>query len=193
MPPVPEDRIATRRLALRPVAPADAVDVQALAGNWDVARMLADMPHPLTLDLARQWSEAAATDHTYAITLEGRMIGGVSLCAVEQDQLSTGAELGFWLGKPWWGRGFAREAGAALIARHPRRGDGATITSGHFFDNPASARVLEVLGFVATGALSQWCLARQDAVNAVRYALPGGWIAPEAGCAIRALDDETKD
>ena len=69
-----------------------------LAGDWDVARMLADMPFPLTAELARSWARSAAEDRSHAITLDGRMIGGVSVCPIENSHFTAAAELGFWLG-----------------------------------------------------------------------------------------------
>jgi RimJ/RimL family protein N-acetyltransferase len=201
--------ITTQRLLLRPIAGSDAADVLALAGDWEVARMLADMPYPLTAELAHAWTQTAAGDVSYAITLDdgkigggkiggamigggkigggkigGAMIGGVSLCRIDDDGAGAPVELGFWLGQRWWGRGFAREAAAAVIAQ-TRIGDktrdttrdkagesGAEFHSGHFADNPASGRVLDMLGFTSTGVRQQWCLARQQVLPAVRYRLP---------------------
>lgn len=165
------DVIETGRLVLRPVAFDDAPRVHALAGAWDVARMLADMPYPMTLDLARIWTRTAVGDKSYAITLDGTMIGGLSLCALDADAPAK-AELGFWLGKPWWGHGYAREAGAAAIARRRGRDAAASFSSGHFVDNPASGRVLEVLGFAKVGVTRQWCEARRETVPAIRFDLP---------------------
>jgi [ribosomal protein S5]-alanine N-acetyltransferase len=169
--------ILTERLVLRMVLASDASDVMTLAGDWDVARMLADMPFPLTAERAGTWARSASEDRSHAITLDGRMIGGVSVCPIEQDHLTVPAELGFWLGKPWWGRGFAREAAGAAIANHLLTGNGAAVSSSRFSDNPASGRVLEVLGFTATGITQQWCLARQETVRAIRYALPRSSVA----------------
>ncbi len=180
MPAEIDATIETKRLVLRPIAVSDAADVLALAGDWDVARMLADMPFPLTNELAQMWARSAAEDRSYAITYGGRMIGGLSVCPIESSYLQAPAELGFWLGKAWWGRGFAREAAGAAIARHLLSGGGEAITSSHFADNPASGRVLEVLGFAATGVLQPWCMARQETVRAMRYVLPSSHTAATA-------------
>lgn len=174
----PDGTIHTARLVLRPIVASDVADVLALAGDWDVARMLADMPFPMTADLAGMWVHSAAGDGSFAITLGGRVIGGLSMCPIAQDHLTVPAELGFWLGKPWWGHGFAREAAGASIALHLLTGNDEPVSSGHFADNPASGRVLQVLGFAATGSAQQWCIARQETVSAIRYVLPG------RGCAL---------
>ena len=166
-----DETIETRRLSLRPVTYADAANVMALAGEWDVARMLADMPFPMSLDLARSWTETAVGDKSYAITFNGVMIGGLSVCAIEPVLSPETSELGFWLGKTWWGRGFAREAGAAALIRHRSRNASTAFSSGHFADNPASGRVLRALGFTQIGVVRQWCLARQETLPAIRFEL----------------------
>ena len=167
-----DDSMTTERLVLRHIAPSDVAVVLSLAGNWDVARMLADMPFPLTADLARAWTHSAAADRSHAITLGGRMIGSLSVCPIDQEDRTMPAELGFWLGKPWWGQGYAREAAGAAIARHLTDRTGETVSSGHFTDNPASGRVLQALGFAATGSAQQWCMARHETVSAISYVLP---------------------
>ena len=168
----------TQRLAIRTIEPGDAEAVHRLAGDWQVARMLADMPHPLSVELAGQWTQAAAAERCLAITLDGRMIGSVSAFAIDpsqtaDDDTTPAVELGFWLGRPWWGYGYAREAAGAVVTGLTAGLDTARFKSGHVTDNPASGRVLSVLGFSVTGTAQQWCVARQETLPAVRYELPG--------------------
>ena len=194
--------LATARLVLRPVAPADAADVAEFAGDWDVARMMADIPHPFGIDAAARWTELVAGDLNLAITLDGRMVGGVSVCALDvqgADCLADRtAELGFWLGQPWWGQGYAREAATGVIGHLAEARQFARLTSGHFVDNPVSGRVLADLGFTATGVVvQQRCLARGQTLEAVRYQRPlvtgavaAGSLARHAwGVADRVLSD----
>lgn len=184
-----QDVIETSRLILRPVVEADAAMVAALAGDWDVARMLADMPHPLGVDAAEAWTKPGDGERGYAVVLDGQMIGGVSVFDLDLDpghaapqpagvrmpdvQASTGSlsELGFWLGRKWWGHGFAREAASAVVASDFSRRAVQAFVSGHFVDNPASQRILLALDFVETRRGPQWCLARNQSVIAVRYIL----------------------
>lgn len=174
----------TPRLALRTLELADADTVLALAGDWDVARMLADMPHPMTPLAARQWTGAAMHDRCLAVLLDGRMIGSIAVCLPDPDKLGgpgagkvpgrpdvRAAELGFWLGRDWWGCGYAREAAGAVVAHVFAVDPAAAMTSGRFIDNPASGRVLTVLGFEETVTTTQWCMARGQMVPAIRYAL----------------------
>jgi [ribosomal protein S5]-alanine N-acetyltransferase len=188
--------VATQRLVLRTVAAADAADVAQLAGDWQVARMLADMPHPLEEAQAVAWVQSAVGDRCLAITLDGQMIGSVSVCVTSDPSFSNGdmlrgefgasAELGFWIGRPWWGHGYAREAAGAVIRSLMGLGEVALFTSGHFADNVASRRVLEVLGFQQTGMTEQWCLARRETLPALRYELAGPTTI-DAGQRERAL------
>jgi [ribosomal protein S5]-alanine N-acetyltransferase len=174
---VPRPIARTARLVLRTIARDDAADVACLAGDWQVARMLADMAHPLGESAAERWAADAANARSLAILLDGRMIGSVSVSAYDGDGAPPSAELGFWLGRPWWGFGYAREAAAAVVASLLANGHVDRLTSGHFADNSASGRVLSALGFTQTGTTQQWCLARQETLQALRYELvraPGG-------------------
>jgi RimJ/RimL family protein N-acetyltransferase len=101
----------------------------------------------------------------FGIEREGRLIGGVGY----YRRPSGVAELGFWLGRSWWGHGYATEASRAVL-RHgfanPRL---PAFSSAHFTDNPASARVLVKLGFEPTGRGRIACAARQQDVEVVTY------------------------
>lgn len=159
-------RLKTRRLLLRPFLPEDAAAVQGLCGNWNVARMLSRVPHPYTRDMAERWiaSHAAAPrggeEFVFCLELEGEAIGAVGLRHTGEG----GFELGYWLGEPWWGKGFATEAARRAI-RYAFEDLGAdNLTSGHFTDNPASGRVLVKCGFRYTGETMQNCEARGEAV-----------------------------
>ena len=77
------------------------------------------------------------------------------------------AEIGYWIGKPWWGRGYATEAAGTLV-RHCFADVGfRQLTCGHFVDNPASERVIKKFGFRRVGTGAQWCEARKSEVPTV--------------------------
>jgi RimJ/RimL family protein N-acetyltransferase len=172
--------IETERLRLRAATAADAAAVQSLAGDWAVARMLADMPFPLTLADARTWLDRESGDEVFAIEFTGRLAGAVTLAAAAPGE----AELGFWIGRPWWGRGLAREAVTAIIAHGFARRRLAAITSGHFADNAGSERVLASLGFAPISRSTIWCEARREAVAAVHYRLESPQAIAEARRAV---------
>lgn len=149
--------LATDRLTLRPFALSDASRVSALAGDRDVARMTACIPHPYPPEAAEGWirlqrfARRRRADFPFAIDAGGTdgLVGAVGLhCTGIEGEY----ELGYWLGRRYWRRGYATEAARAVIA-WGREDLGVTrLTAGHFADNPASARVLEKLGFRRAGA-----------------------------------------
>ena len=128
--------IRSERLRLIPLSPLDAADVTTLITEWDVIRMLARPPFPYTIEDARIWlAKAQAFPWEFAIYAD-RFLGVVGI---------TG-DLGYWLGKPYWGRGYMTEAASALIDAYFGKTRSQEIASGVFVDNPGSARVLRKLG-----------------------------------------------
>jgi len=142
--------ILTERLHLRPLRPDDAAPYARLISDRDVIRMLARPPCPFTLADARGFVTRNRTrPWCYAIEI-GRLIG----CVTITDHL------GYWLGKPYWGHGYATEAAGAVVDAYFAGTDDQQVLSGAFTDNPASLRVLEKLGFVATGVSRVRCIPR---------------------------------
>jgi len=155
------------RLTYRPIDARDASRITVLAGEWDIARMTARIPHPYSLIDADQWIASIGDDEfVRAIEHGGELIGAVGLIQRKPGQ----AEIGYWIGKPWWGNGFATEAARALMEYCFDEVGITQLTAGHFVDNPASARVIAKLGFRRTGLGSTWCEARGSEVPTVRYA-----------------------
>ncbi|HEY7550230.1 MAG TPA: GNAT family N-acetyltransferase [Hyphomicrobiaceae bacterium] len=160
--------IATDRLLLRPFRRSDAKDFTRLAGDWSVASMTSDIPHPLSEGQARGWLKPGRREVRFAIERAGRLIGGTGY----YQRRSGTAELGFWLGREWWGLGYATEASRAVVrfGFELKRLPG--FTSSHFVDNTASAGVLRKLGFEPVGRGRIICTARGHEVEAVTYWLP---------------------
>jgi ribosomal-protein-alanine N-acetyltransferase len=157
--------LTTDRLVLRPFVEADAPAVQALCGNWNVARMLAVVPHPYPDGLAEEWIAGQADkrtrgeEHIFAIEYAGEVIGAVGLERRGHEDRDT-YELGYWIAEDRWGRGLASEA-AARVVRYAFEELGVVrLTSGHFDENPASGKVLEKCGFRVTGKGELPCAAR---------------------------------
>jgi len=157
--------LRTERLTLRPFRRTDAGDFTRLAGDWAVASMTSDIPFPLTQQQAMAWLRSVRGEVRFAIELEGRLVGGAGYYRLA----SGAAELGFWLGRPWWGKGFATEAAQAVLRLGFADPSLPGFTSAHFVDNKASERVLAKLGFEATGRGSIACAARGKPVVAVTY------------------------
>lgn len=163
--------LQTDRLSLRPFRLADARAVQAHCGNWNIARMLARVPHPYGLELATGWIESHAVDWrrgieaTFCIEVDGAAVGAIGL------RLTAPAtyELGYWLGEPWWGRGFATEAARRAVRFAFEELGAENLTSGHYRDNSASGRVLEKCGFRYTDDGMVPCEARGEVVAHRNY------------------------
>jgi [ribosomal protein S5]-alanine N-acetyltransferase len=169
------DIITSARLTLRPFTLADVPAMCPLIGDFDVAKMLARAPFPYVPADGENWigthaqSRAAGTAYPYAITLTdtGAFIGGIGLHQTTglQDMAPGPFEIGYWVGKPFWGNGYATEAGSALIAAYDEDFGPAPIVSGHFTENPQSGHVLEKLGFHYVGKPNTiFCLARKEEV-----------------------------
>lgn len=156
----------TERLILRPLELADASRLVELAGDWDVARQTARIPHPYSLVAADQWISSLAHDEVvFAIDHDGAMIGA---CGYVLGTDET-AEIGYWIGKPYWGRGFATEAARALVEHCFHEKGLKRLDCCHFEDNLTSRRVIEKLGFKALGPCTAWCEARGVEVPTRRY------------------------
>jgi ribosomal-protein-alanine N-acetyltransferase len=158
-------KLETERLVLRPFRGADADEFARLSGDWAVASMTSDIPYPFSPAQAVGWLKPARGEVRFCIEREGRLIGGVGF----YRRPSGVAELGFWIGRSWWGHGFAMEASRAVV-RHgfanPRL---PAFSSAHFSDNLASARVLTKLGFEPVGRGRIACAARRQDVEVVTY------------------------
>lgn len=163
------NEIRTARLRLRVLTPADAPRLAAIGADWDIASMTSRMPYPYSEAAADQWINAIEPNEVVrGITFGGELIG---VTGYLPDPDSDSAEIGYWLGKSYWGRGFATEAAAGLIDYCFRREPFSHVTCGHYLDNPASARVIRKLGFSPTGQGECWCEARRSKVAAMRYRL----------------------
>lgn len=162
--------IRTERLLLRAPALSDARAIAELAGDYEVASMTGTIPHPYDRDMAVDWIEsldAGEEGVAFAIDLGGDLIGCVGYRATEQDH----AEMGYWIGKPYWGRGYATEAARALIRYAFERERFDYLTVGHFKENPASARVIAKLGFEPSGEVLRDCAARKARSRCLTYRL----------------------
>lgn len=142
--------IETPRLKLRAPIRGDVPALARLADNFAIYDVLARLPHPYTRADAMAFVEIVcqqATDRCYAITLENAFIGVVSFLYAEGEP----PELGYWLGEPYWGRGFCTEAARALLEAAWRTGLYPIVGARALSANSRSRRVLEKLGFVLTG------------------------------------------
>ncbi len=144
--------IQTERLSLRPLSLADAPRVSVFTSDFDVARMTGAIPCPNPVVAVEGWLLILAArrplgrDYVYGLDLQGEgLIGTISAIADGEG----GYKIGYWLGRPYWGEGFATEAARAVAEEASLYGP---LSATHYVDNPASGRVLEKAGFAYTGA-----------------------------------------
>ena len=162
----------TARLTLRNLVITDAPRIALLAGAWDVASMTGRVPYPYSADAAEHWiTGLAAGEMVFGIDYAGELIG---ICGYTPEGGRT-AQLGYWIGKPYWGRGFATEAVRALINHGFTKGGIKHFGGRHFDGNAASARVIQKLGFRACGTGMGWCEARRQEFAVVDYEMRRPW------------------
>jgi RimJ/RimL family protein N-acetyltransferase len=171
--------LKTERLVLRGPARGDLANIVALAGDRRVAQNTARIPHPYSVADAEGFIASANQkrgEAVFTLELDGALIG---ICGVDLRQ--DGAELGYWLGVPFWGHGYATEAARAVIDYAFAELGHDALQSGARVSNPASRRVLEKCGFQWTGV--QLCRIR--AINSAapidRFRLDRGlWASLKA-------------
>ena len=177
--------IGTPRLKLRRLRMSDAQRVATFCGDPGVGRNLAMTPLPYLTSAAEGWimitlaRAPLGRDFVYAVELPGEgLIGAIGAHKSGEDRF----EIGYWFGRPYWGKGFATEAATAFVSEAGKLGD---LQAGHFVDNPASGRVLTKVGFAYTGETKpMFSLGRGESVacKRMRYAsaLEGEMSAREA-------------
>jgi RimJ/RimL family protein N-acetyltransferase len=159
--------LETGRLVLRGARLEDAKRVAALVNDRRIAENTARIPHPYTVDDATEWIRAVLSQSatSYVITIAGEVIGACGLDGPSRyaplspappspargGGLGKGTELGYWIGVPFWGCGYASEAARCLIDHAFGDLGYEVLTASARVSNPASRRVLEKCGFQWTG------------------------------------------
>lgn len=143
--------LETARLVLRQPRLGDAKAIAALANDRRIAENTRRIPHPYRVADAEEFiarSGDAGGEMAFAITQrDGTLIGGCGIVLPED----SAPEIGYWLGVPYWGQGFATEAVRALIDYAFTELDHDALQAGARVTNPASRRILEKCGFQWTG------------------------------------------
>lgn len=160
--------IETRRLTLRAPRMTDAPRLATLMNEFELARMTSRVPHPYGLGDAIAFLEAQqgrdpASGQFFLVDLEDQgVVGGIGF----DREPGRPAEVGYWIGAPFRGRGLATEALGAALGWAARTWKRRMVMAGHFADNPTSGRVLCKAGFLYTGQIEP------------RMSLARGEIAP---------------
>lgn len=161
----------TPSLLLRPGWPEDADALYAAINDEAIVRNLASAPWPYRLDDAREFLSLPADPATPRWLIFSRKGGAPELagCIGIDAQDNGDVDLGYWISRPHWGRGFATEAGRAVLENARALGHKRLVAS-HFVDNPASGAVLRKLGFQPTGqTVGRFSRGRNGEAQAVEF------------------------
>jgi RimJ/RimL family protein N-acetyltransferase len=153
--PIPT--IETERLKLRPFDPDDAAEVQRLAGDRLIADTTLRIPHPYQDGMAQEWISTHQPNFdqgkgvAFAITrkADGCLVGAIGLTDLVAGHQ---AELGYWIGHPYWNQGFCTEASGAVLRYAFSELSLIRVHCCHFSRNPASGRVMQKLGMKHEGS-----------------------------------------
>src|SRR5215213_3906756 len=145
----------TPRLLLRPGFPEDAPALATEIADEAIVKNLSTAPWPFRMRDAEAFLASPRDPLLPSMLIfertdsASRLVGSCGL----GRRPSGAVELGYWVARPYWGRGFATEACVALVDISRALGL-ASLEGSHFVDNPASARVLEKLGFEPLGIIA---------------------------------------
>jgi len=167
--------LRSEQLVLRPLERTDAPKVADMAGEWEVARWTLDIPHPYDITMARNfiaWAqdELPAQRRIFLAMVaraSGDLVGTISLTRNGADE----GEIGYWVGRPYQGRGFAREAAAAVIAVAFEAMALRRVVAACRPENEASWRVMEYCGMRYVEDIQRWSMARRETFQLSLYAI----------------------
>lgn len=150
----------TERLTLDTLTERDIPRLVELCGDWKIAQTTLRIPHPYTEQDAREWlafldrriAEGQAYSFAVRLTETGELIGNIR---INPDEEHRRAELGYWVGVPYWGMGYCTEAGREIIRYGFEDLQLNAITCGYCVGNTASQRVMDKLGIPLEGVRKQ--------------------------------------
>jgi 8-oxo-dGTP diphosphatase len=190
--------LATERLSLRPLRPDDAEAIHRLVNDWEVVRMLSQLPFPYPRELADKWIastlEQMERGSGYHLAITGQEDGRemlIGCIGLRLDLTPQVGNLGYWIGRRFWRLGVASEAAARLARWALANLDVDRLEASVAVDNPASGSVLRKAGFREVGTAEEDFLARGGKHPVVRYAATRedlfGRPAPDVGAERKLL------
>ena len=175
---MPRPTLTTERLVLRPFVLADAPAVQRLAGDREIAANTLLIPHPYPEGAAEEWIKGhdeqspnlifAITMRGVALSSAGEAMGAIGL---HIEQKHRRAEIGYWLGVPYWGHGYVTEAARAVVDYAFSDIGVNRVFACHFTRNPASGRVLVKLGMQHEGTMRQHIVKWDEPIDIDYYGI----------------------
>lgn len=155
-----QPKLNTERLILRPFELSDAKDVKRLAGEYEIADTTILIPHPYEDGMAEEWISThkpkfeAGEIVNFAITLQdsGDLIGAIGLVI---NKIHNHAELGYWIGKPFWSKGYCTEAARAILKFGFTDLNLNRIHAHYMTRNAASGTIMKKIGMTREGLMRQ--------------------------------------
>lgn len=161
-------------VVLRDLLDSDLVQLSEYANNEKISINLRDaFPHPYSLNDAREFKkmvDAQKTKTIFAIDHKDNYVGNISL-TVGTDVYRKSAEIGYFIGEPFWNKGIATKAVQLMIDWGFRNLDIVRIYSGVFDYNKASQKVLEKCGFIKEAVLRKSICKKNKIFDEIRYAI----------------------
>lgn len=152
--------LGTERLQLRLPEMTDAIMLQRLINDWEIAVTTATIPHPYDLSMAEAMilrvqerpEDVPQFNYMMIQRVDNQLVGG---CGFSLNLQHESAEIGYWVGKPYWGNGYATEATRRLIEFCFSELQLNRVQASYFVGNRASRRVMEKAGMRYEGTLRQ--------------------------------------
>ncbi|MCK1993802.1 GNAT family N-acetyltransferase [Peribacillus muralis] len=168
--------ISTKRLLLRLFQTSDATEVTKLCNNYNIYKNTLYLPYPYSMEDALSWIENHLhnfndnSSYQFAITdkVTGKLFGAIAL---SYNQNFNNGEIAYWLGEEFWGKGYATEAGLAILEFAFTDKQYHKVFARHFSSNPASGRVLEKIGMRKEGVLREHIMKEKQYEDLVYYGI----------------------
>ncbi|WP_440118966.1 GNAT family N-acetyltransferase [Paenibacillus sp. QZ-Y1] len=150
--------MTTKRLLLRLFTRADAETVTRLCNDYNIYRSTLTLPYPYTMDCALLWiehhNENFNADILYEFAICDRETGALyGAIALSNHQRHDNGELSYWVGQPFWRKGYATEAAKAMLDFAFNVKKYHKVYARHFASNPASGQVIQNIGMMKEGVL----------------------------------------
>ena len=163
------NQIKTKRLVLKkPTKKTNKKLIVSQIGDWEVVKWLSGVPYHYTEQKAEEWlNNINDDDLLFSIFRNNSLIGGVGLSLEEDNDL----DLGFWIGRGHWGKGYATEAAMALIQYVNKEFNLKQINACYIKGNTGSSNVLMKLGFMEIGECEVYFLSRKKTMSCIKLLL----------------------
>ena len=168
------NQIKTKRLVLKkPTKKRNKKLIVSQIGDWEIAKWLSGVPYPYTEQKAEEWlNNINDDDLLFSIFRNNSLIGGVGLSLEEDNDL----DLGFWIGRDHWGKGYATEAAMGLIKYTQKEFNFKQIKACYIKGNTGSSNVLRKLGFEEIGECEEYFLSRKKTMSCIKLLLKFGLV-----------------